>query len=153
MLSKAIAGQSGQGTKGDSNSGDDQQLPTGLELAISFNVADPIFNKCVDLFEVLSTCVQVYFSKACAQVILVGLKVADSCAGWDRNGNQLTAQVKFTTVNVGIWKLERPTFDLALDLNTNSGVARFSGILYKLQGFPPDYSEKQRWDGHVIGQW
>ncbi len=110
----------------------------------------PIYNACVELY-VVKACVALDTTKACASLTLLGLKLFEACAGWDKVGNVLSTTISSSTINSGIWKLEKPVFLIEHDLMTGKGAVKFSARLYQLT--LGGYIKKEDWSKATIMHW
>ena len=122
-----------------------------IQSAWDTGLSGTIFKDCYQ-YQVVNICVEINYKEVCAELYLLGNKLADICAGWSRKGNELTADINMITLNSGIWKLERPKLHFVHALDTNDGYVAFTSKLYKLTVFE-GYKEKERWDSQNILDW
>jgi hypothetical protein len=110
----------------------------------------PIYHSCVEL-NVVKACVDLDTTKACASLSLLGLKLFEACSGWKKVGNLISTTIQSSTINSGIWKLEKPEFVIEYDLMTGEGTVKFSARLYQitLNG----WIKKEEWKKTTIMHW
>lgn len=125
-----------------------------LQSVYPINLNSPIYDDCWNV-EVIKVCIEVYFDKIKIKIFLVGIKLADTEIGWNRDGNILRAEFESITLNTGIYKLEKPKLKFEHDLDTNNGNCNFTSKLYKYVGIPPfgDFELKKEWNEQVIFTW
>ena len=99
----------------------------------------------------VKVCVTVDLRQVCAELYVVGRKLAEVCTEWERDEARLTATIAPGTINVGIWKLEKPVLKFEHNLESNEGNVKFTAKLFRLTS--SGFKKVAEWHDEEIIRW